>query len=103
MKALKTLVIAMGLLIVVGIGLVGYGLTRSKQPHTLLENAPVEVAGGVFASQVAIPPGTKLDQVTATADRVVLRFSGPTGDALVLVDSHTGKVAGTIALTPGSH
>jgi hypothetical protein len=100
MKALKALVIGMALLIVVGIGLVGYGLMRGKQPAKPL----VMVHGSdSFDVHLAVPPGAKLEQMATAGDRIVLRFSGPEGDKLLLVDPLTGELAGTIALVPAAH
>jgi len=102
MQALKTLVIAMGLLIVVGIGFVGYGLMRAKNaPQT--QQAPVSSAAEPFAARVPVPPGARLEQVTAAGDRIVLRFSSAEGEKLVLLDTQTGRPAGTISLVPDTH
>lgn len=106
MKALKTLVIGMGLLIVIGIALVGYGLTRSKpQPgatvaDTQARTAVPEAKSGYFTSELPVPKGAHLEQVTAAGDRLVLRFSSPEGERLVLLDARTGQLAGTVALVP---
>ena len=102
MKALKTLVIGMGLLIVFGLCLVGYGLTRSKQqPAPQMQEVRIETRES-FKATVPVSPGMKLEQVTTTGDRIVLRFSTPDGGELVLIDSHTGRTVGTILLTPES-
>ena len=96
MKALKALVFGMGILIVVGIGLVGYALSRGKQPQqplTIVEVAP-------FEATVPVPRGARLEQVTTAGDRIVLRFSGAEGDKLVVLNAHTGEAAGTITLVP---
>jgi hypothetical protein len=104
MKALKALVAGMGILIVVGIALVGYGLTRSKpQPGATLadsRSAASDGKGGYFTSELPVPKGAHLEQITAAGDRLVLRFSSPEGERLVLLDPHTGQLAGTIALVP---
>jgi len=101
MKALKIIVIAMGLMIVAGIGLVGYGLSRGK-PKPAAAPSVETIAASVFATQYPVPKGAKLEQVSAAGDRVVLRFSSAGGDKLVLLDSHTGQLAGTIQLTEDS-
>jgi len=93
MTGLKTLVISMGILIVIGIALVGYGLTRTR-------HAPEAVAAGSFTSEVQIPHGAKLISVNATADRVVVHFSGTDGDKILLLDPHNGQLAGTVNLVP---
>jgi hypothetical protein len=102
MKALKALVITMGLLIVVGVGLVGYALVRGKpgSAPAIAENPATGVKGGYFTSELPVPKGARLDQVSAAGDRLVLRFSSPEGEKLVLLDSHTGQLAGTISLIP---
>ena len=100
MKALKILVIAMGVLIIGGVGLVGYGLTRGKQQPAATPGATEMAPGVVFATQYPVPKGARLEQMSAAGDRIVLRFSSPDGDKLVLLDSHTGQLAGTILLTP---
>jgi hypothetical protein len=104
MKALKLLVISMGLLIAIGLGFVGYGLSR-KTPHPAAATpipGTAEVSGPItpFALQYPVPKGYKLEQVLAAGDRVVLRYSCPDGDRLLFIDSHTGQLAGTILLPP---
>ncbi len=104
MKALKTLVIGMGLLIVIGIGLVGFGLARGKHPATpVTESGATDIKSGFFTSELPVPRGAKLEQVTATGDRLVLRFSSAEGDKLVLLDARSGQLAGTITLIPDTH
>jgi hypothetical protein len=111
MKGLKTLVILMGLLIVVGLGLVGYGVSRHRKggeataPDVGATSAAPGKAG-YFASEVPVPHGAHLEQVTATGDRLILRFTGgegEKGDRLILVDVHNGQVTGTVILVPESH
>jgi len=94
MTGLKTLVVTMGFLIVVGIALVGYGLTRTKPAF-----APSPA--GAFAVDVQLRQGDRLAAVTSAGDRIVLHFNGSEGDRLVLLDAHSGQIAGTIALVPG--
>ena len=103
MKALKILVISMGLLIVIGLGLVGYGLTRkTPRPGAVATPGASEVSAPTapFVFQYPAPKGTKLDQVLADGDRVVLHYSSVDGDRLVFIDSHTGRLTGTVFLPP---
>lgn len=108
MKGLKILVIFMGLLIVVGLGLVGYGVSRQRTSSSV---ASLEVGAtnatpakaGYFASEVPVPHGAHLEQVTATGDRLILRFAGGDADRLILVDVHSGQVTGSVTLVPESH
>jgi hypothetical protein len=105
MTGLKILVICMGLLIVIGIGLVGYGVTRNHHPGVAL---PAQTASppqaGFFASDLPLPRGAKLTSVTATNDRIVLHFTGgEAADRILLLDAHSGQVTGSVTLVPESH
>jgi hypothetical protein len=93
MTGLKTLVISMGILILLGIGLVGYGLTRTHRP-------PEPITAAAFASDLPVPHGAKLVSVNATQDRVVLHFSASDGDKILLLDPHNGQVMGSVNLVP---
>jgi len=103
MNALKALVIGMAVLIVIGIGLVGYGLMRGKQPAQKQAIALVTTDSAPFDVTLTAPRGARLEQVSTTADRIVLRYTGPEGDKLLLVDAHTGHLAGTLTLAPDTH
>lgn len=114
MNTLKTLVIGMGLLIVIGLGLLGYGLYRnslhlssSSKPAVAAESQPVAPKGqgasasGYFSVELPVPAGSHLDQMSTAGDRVILRFTGGSdGDRIVVVDPHTGQVTGAISLVP---
>jgi hypothetical protein len=111
MRALKTLVIGMGVLIVTGLTFLGWGLYRNthrvaanrpagEAVSELPQPAPVTPPGGYFSSELPIPSGSKLEQVTTAGDRIVLRFTGGDGDRLLVVDPHNGQVTGSIALVP---
>lgn len=107
MKSLKALVVSMGILIVVGLIFLGYGVYRNlgrpgksaSESATVL--APAGAAdGGYFAVDLPLPTGGKLEQMAVAGERIVLRFSTPEGDRLTLVDPRTGHVTGTVALVP---
>lgn len=118
MKALKGLVIGMGLLIVLGLGLLGYGMMRnaskaSAQATPTSVSAPVSGAsvakesgkdtakqGSYFSSEVSVAPGESLEQMTAIGDRLALRFNKGGEQRIVVIDPATGQIGGTIALVP---
>lgn len=115
MNALKALVIGMGLLIVVGLGLLGYGVYRNSQhlaagkPTPPAKSVAAELpsrgaSGGpspaYYTVDLPIPAGTRLDQMAAAGNRVILRFTGVDGDRILVVDPQNGQVAGTISLVP---
>lgn len=115
MKALKALVIGMGLLIVAGLGGLGWGLYRNTHraapvaaPVAALPSVPVPAEPlasataehGFFTVDVPVPEGARLEQVGEAGGRLVLRLSGGEGDRLVLIDPASGRVTGTVTLVP---
>ncbi len=114
MKALKVLVIGMGLLIVFGLGLLGYGLYRnthrlspSAPPATQTVSVPTPraAAGGgagatesYFSTELPVPAGSRFEQMATAGDRIVLRFTGADGDRLLVIDPRNGQIAGTVIL-----
>jgi hypothetical protein len=107
MKALKGLVAFLGLLLVIGLGVLGYGLytkahikgSGSATAAASARSAPAAVAefGTV---QIPLPAGSRVEQMTAVGDRVVLRLSGAGPERLLVIDPAQGKVAGAFVLTP---
>jgi hypothetical protein len=103
MTGLKTLVISMGLLIVIGIGLVGYGLMRSRSAPQSGPESAAPAKAGYFASELPVPRGAKLAAVSSTNDRLVLHFvGGEAGERILLLDAHSGQVTGSVTLIPES-
>jgi hypothetical protein len=108
MKALKALVISMGLLVVAGLVLVGYGLYRNGHtpPATASSAAPARsTAGsvGYFSVDLPVPAGSKLEQMATAGDRVILRFTGGESERILVLDSQTGQIAGSVTLVSQSH
>ncbi len=108
MKGLKTLVIGMGLLIVIGLGLIGYGLSRSKAARNdsvaTTEPQQTSAKAAYFASDLPLPRGGRVQSVTATSDRVLLHVTGTEGgDRILLLDPHNGQLLGSITLLGESH
>ena len=103
MKALKILVLSMGVVLVVGFGFLIWGLTgrggsaptASPQPH-----AAVHAAGQEFGQvTVPLPAGSKVDQIIAVDNRLVARIIAAGGDQhLMVLDVATGHVMGEFAL-----
>lgn len=100
MKAIKALVAFMGVLLVAGLALLGYGLYH--QAPKLSASSAAVAAHGYFTSEVSVPPGGHLEQMAVAGDRVILRFSGNAGAAeqILVVDPQSGQIAGTITLVP---
>lgn len=111
MKLLKVLVVGMTVLIAVGLALLGWGVSRNAaKPHGVeahlqavpaLPTPPV-ASGGYFSAELPLAAGAHLEQMATTADRIILRVSGPDGDHILVLDPLNGHLAGTIALVPQS-
>lgn len=94
MAALKLLVVVMGILIVLGVGLLFYGLATRLEP----------LRGAGFADgRVELPAGGHIIEMAAAGDRVVLRVGLADGaERLVVVDIARGRALGTVLLArPG--
>jgi hypothetical protein len=104
MKAIKALVVFLGVLLLAGLGLLGYGL-YSKAP---MKGTPSAASGGPVLPAVAefgqlavpIPAGYRIEQMLVAGERVVLRLSGGGPERILVLDPSQGKVAGGFALTP---
>src|SRR5690349_19120744 len=102
MKAIKGLVVFMGVLLLAGLGLLGYGVATQtgKKPRP----APAAVAatpGTAFgAVAVPVPAGAKVEQTLVVGERVVLRLSGGGPERFVVLDPADGSVAGSFVLSP---
>ena len=111
MKTIKILVAGMAVLIVIGLGLLGWGMSRTSaklaqtQGQTTVSALPVPSASNsappaYFSADLSLPPGSRLEQMSTTADRVILRLMGPEGEKLIVLDPTNGHVAGKVTLTP---
>ena len=107
MRALKTLVIVLGVLIVVSMGLLGWGFySRLAQRAVPADAETVPSGKGRAAAEfgdvrVELPAGCTVVELRPHADRLYLR-TGPTGlcERIVVVDAGSGRVLGTILLKP---
>ncbi len=103
MKSLKALVIGMGLLIVVGLALLGYGLYRNSLHPASGRALPREAGegpGGYFSVELPIAAGDHLEQMAVAGEKVILRISGADGERILVLDPQTGHLAGTVSLVP---
>jgi hypothetical protein len=91
MRALKFLVGAMGVLIVVGttalVVIIGKRIA-----------APAAPLGPAITATLAEPPGSGIAAISATPDRTLLLLKGGGPDRVVALDPRTGAVLGTITL-----
>ncbi|HEY1720675.1 MAG TPA: hypothetical protein VGG27_05480 [Magnetospirillaceae bacterium] len=110
MQVIKAFVIGMGALILIGVAVLIYGWThhwnKSGQAAPVVTNqaeprAPMSdpsPAAAPYDMTVPPPEGTHFEQMAVVGDRALLRFSGPQGESIVVVDPRTGHVTGTIGV-----
>jgi hypothetical protein len=107
MQGLKTLVIVLGVLIVVSMGLLGWGFYSRLAHRAVPADRETVPSGNGRASaefgdvRVELPAGCPVVELRTHADRLYLR-TGPTGlcERIVVVDAGSGRVLGTILLKP---
>lgn len=100
-KAIKTLVAFMGILLVGGLGLMGYGLMNAKNGVKAKPATAVSAAVAEFgALAVPVPAGARIEQALVVGDRVVLRLAGGGSERLLVLDPAEGKVSGSFVLMP---
>lgn len=86
-RALLTVVVVMGVLIVAGV------LTLAITIFHRLGPSPAETA-----TLLDEQPGTRIQSVTATGDRLAVLLQGGGADRIVLLDPRSGQVVGHIGL-----
>jgi len=92
MRALRILVIGMGILIVLGLILVAYGLV-SRQ------SAEVRRASGFGEVTLPLPAGCDIAEAHARDDRLIVRVGGPAErgcQEVFVIDMANGKVLGRV-------
>jgi hypothetical protein len=111
MQAIKALVIFMGVLLVAGLGLLGYGMYtkagKTMKTPPVAEAVPQAVVSGVGAGALVPfgslgldqPAGTSVEAVTvAGAQLVVTLRGGGLADRIVVVDSASKTVIGRLTV-----
>lgn len=108
MQALKVVVVALGVLIVISIGLLGWGFySKLKRADGSSEPAssatsPVTTppVAGFGEVRAPLPAGCTAVEIRPTSDRLYVR-TGPTGlcERIFVFDT-TGRLLGSIVLAP---
>ena len=98
MRALKILVVVMGIMLVVGfaalVAVVAGRISRGG-------STPATAARAFGGRAIEIPRGSRIEAMTAGPDRLVLGLSLPEGGRqLLIIDMATGSRLGTIELQP---
>jgi len=91
MRAIKAVVIGMGLLILAGFVIVGVTLVMRMQE--------VGTPEGAFQSLATLPAGARIVETQITDERIVLRLeTAAGGQSLLILNAKDGREIGRIAL-----
>ena len=97
MRGLKTLVIVMGVMLVVGVAALVVAIAVR-----LSHRAPASIPAAFTAPPITLPHGAKIEMMSNGPDRVVLEVALADGSAeLVVIDLGTGQLVGIIPLREG--
>jgi hypothetical protein len=104
-RAVKALVLFLGVLLVGGLGLVIHAISGKLAPKTGPATLAPPVAGISPAASfgpVTVPLGRdeRAGPMIAAGDRILLRITGPAGERIVVLDPQGGRVAGSFTLEP---
>lgn len=112
MQGLKTLVIVLGVLIVVGMALLGYGFytkfagrsaaTDDEGRKTSRQEKPAATIRGAFGDvQLELPVGCSIVEMRPATDRLYVR-TGPQGacERIIVLDPASGRTLGTLLIRP---
>jgi len=100
MRALKALVIFMGVLIVVGMGILAYGISV-KFGQSVEREAAASARRWPSDISVAVPAGAEVAETIVADGRMVVRLALPDGgQRFVVVDLVGGRQLGTVELAP---
>jgi hypothetical protein len=98
MRAIKGLVIFMGVLLISGVALMGYGIFHQKGSHKVAFTAPAVPQFDTI--QVPLPAGGRIEQMVVAGDRVVLRVQAAGAERLMVLDPTQGRMVGSFVLAP---
>jgi hypothetical protein len=90
MRALKILVVVMGVLIVGGVAVLVAVLAQ-------------RLGGGATASPplaLEEPAGSRIVGTSLSGERLAVQVQGGGADRVLIIDTRTGRVTGRVALTP---
>lgn len=100
MRAIKTIVVVLGALIIVAFGLLVYGLSqnwqRASRPATTATAAPAAVKTWGRAN-LGLPADSHIQSVTPAGNLVVVHVVSGSEERLLVLDPATGTVVGTFS------
>lgn len=101
MRALKSAVVSMAVLLLIGVGaLLGVVIERNLRPPAAA--SPVQGAPAPSFGKLGLgsAPGTRIQEMATADGLLILRLTPPAGqgeERVVVVEPRTGRVIGTIA------
>lgn len=108
-QKLQIAVIAMGIVLIVGIGVViariVYLATRSATP-TVTTASPSAAPSTAITStaaakaRLALPDGAQIQNMSLSGNRLAIHFTAPTGAGIRIIDTTSGAILGDIQITP---
>jgi hypothetical protein len=104
MRALKVLVIVMGVLLIAGIVALGFAVQyrmNHPRPTPTVGGPAIGPAGAANAQTLDLPQGAKVVGAEASGDRLVVRVElAGGGQELIIVNLATGAPVATVTLRP---
>lgn len=98
MQAIKALVLGMGVLIVAGMALLGYGFYTQSDRLERRGGAPMAATRAFGEVVVPLAAGGRISDVAVTAGRLAVRVAEPAGERILILDPSDGSVAGSFVL-----
>ncbi|MDH5556490.1 MAG: hypothetical protein OEZ03_04020 [Alphaproteobacteria bacterium] len=114
MQALKSLVIFLGVLIVIGMGVLAYGIMlkfekwqakkdEEASPPSISAPAPVITGAWTGDLRVTVPAGARVSETIVADGRMIVRLSlADDSQRFLIFDLGTGRQLGAIDLQPES-
>jgi hypothetical protein len=100
MRALKILVVVMGVMLLGGTAALIAAIIDRASRHTPTTSGPPAPRGFEHAA-VPLPPGARVVAAELAGDRILVRLvRSDVGEALIIIDAKTGVHLGTIDLLP---
>jgi hypothetical protein len=98
MQTLKALVITLGILILIAFGFMVYGVATKFGK----EGEDVPISSAFRETRVVIPAGARILETNLGGGRIMVRVAKPDGgEALIIIDTESGKGASLIHLDQG--
>ena len=102
MRALKILVVVMGVMLVGGTAALIAAIIDRASRHTPTTSAP-GARRGFEHGAVALPPGARIVAAELAGDRILVRLArAEGGETLIIIDAKSGATLGTIDLLPSN-